>query len=277
MSSSKYSLLVSSCDMYSDLWDPFFFCLDKFWNDINFPIYLNTEKLVYSPTSDLSFNVITLNQNDPSQKLSWSQRFIDSLKRIDSEYIVLLLDDYFVCNNVDSITIDELICFLDNNPQAASIQLNWSLFKGNNSKQADCAMPKLISNDGWKAFFTPTIWRKKILLKWLRSWENVWAFEQCGSKRAERWYKKDLVYVLNDYPVIDYLWVHDCSAVVNGKWLNEKPVFDFFDSINCKIDYSTRGFITYDEYHSITMKDIIKRYSFLEVLVKLFNRLRSFF
>ena len=277
MSDFNCSLLVSSCDKYNDLWDPFFMCLTKFWPQIKMPIYLNTESLTYEPTEEIPFNICTLKQKQGVKNTSWSQRFIDALNRIESEYIILMLDDYFICNEVSENDINELLVFMENNPDVASVQLNWSLNKEKTSEQAKELKPKMISEDGWKAFFTPTIWRKSILLKWLRPWENVWAFEDCGSKRANRWYKKDKVYIVDDYPIIDYLWVHDCSAVVNGKWIKEQPVFDFFNSTGIDIDYSNRGFITYDEYHAITMADIIKKYSFWEVVKKTVNRFRSIF
>ena len=41
------ALLVSSCDKYSDCWDPFFKLLSIYWKDLEYPVYLITEEKEY--------------------------------------------------------------------------------------------------------------------------------------------------------------------------------------------------------------------------------------
>jgi hypothetical protein len=44
MTNNNLSIVVSSCDSYSDLWNPFFTLLKKYWIGIEkYPIYLCTE------------------------------------------------------------------------------------------------------------------------------------------------------------------------------------------------------------------------------------------
>ena len=78
-------------------------------------------------------------------------------------------------------------------------------------------------------------------------------------------------------PIYDYLWIKNCSAVINGKWLDEKELTDFFERNHIDIDYSKRGKMTYEEYQSKTMVDVIKKYKPHEIVVKAFNRFRSLF
>ena len=41
------TLLVNSCDAYSDLWEPFFKMLGVHWPDCPYPIVLNTESKAF--------------------------------------------------------------------------------------------------------------------------------------------------------------------------------------------------------------------------------------
>ena len=41
------SYVVMSCDPYKDLWEPFFGCLDRYWPDCPFPLYLVTNEAPY--------------------------------------------------------------------------------------------------------------------------------------------------------------------------------------------------------------------------------------
>lgn len=40
----RMAFLLSSCDTYKDTWQIFFDMLEKYWHDIPYPIYLNTEQ-----------------------------------------------------------------------------------------------------------------------------------------------------------------------------------------------------------------------------------------
>lgn len=275
----RCAFLMSSCDTYEDLWNPFFECLDIYWREMSCPVYLNTEYKKFVPKKELHFSVTTLNQTS-SKTISWSRRFIDVLNRIEEEYVFLVLDDYFACNEVNTSLFKEILDIMDNDESIASFQMCGTRIRNNHtdSYQESKRMEyRLIKKSGWKTHFVPTVWRKSKLLEWLRPWESIWAFEECGSKRARRWNYEEKVYIVENPPIYDYLWIRDCSAVVNGKWIAEKELIDFFEKNNVSVDWSKRGKMTYDEYQAISMKDVIKRYSFKEIVLKSVNRVRSFF
>ena len=49
MHSDRYTIVVSSCDAYSDLWEPFFKVLKAEWKGLDkIPIVLNTESKSFS-------------------------------------------------------------------------------------------------------------------------------------------------------------------------------------------------------------------------------------
>ena len=275
----RLAFLMSSCDAYEDLWEPFFECLDLCWKDIPYPVYLNTEHKQYVPKKELGFSVTTLNQRK-QKKLSWSRRFIDVLNRIPEEYVFLVLDDFFVCDKVDGEKFEQILDAMDKDKSIASYQMYGTRIRNKAPenyaplKEMECV---LMGRSGWKTHFVPTIWRKSVLLKWLRPWESIWGFEGYGSDRARRWNYKEKVYIVNNPPIYDYLWIKDCSACVNGKWLAEPELLTFFEENNILVDWSKRGKMTYEEYQAITMKDVLKKYTFGQIIVKAFNRFRSFF
>lgn len=83
--------------------------------------------------------------------------------------------------------------------------------------------------------------------------------------------------MVRNQPVYDYLWIRDCSAVVNEKWLAEPELLEFFEQHQISVDWTKRGKMTYEEYKAITMKDVLKRCTFKQIVIKSTNRIRSFF
>ncbi len=275
----RLAFLMSSCDSYEDLWEPFFECLDLCWKDIPYPVYLNTEFKQFTPKKELRFSVTTLNQRK-TKKISWSKRFIDALNRIEEDYIFLVLDDFFVCDQVDGDKFEEILDIMDQDKSIASFQMYGTRRRNKapeNYVLAENMEYSLMERHGWKTHFVPTIWRKSVLLKWLRPWESIWGFEGYGSDRARRWNYKEKVFIVDNPPIYDYLWIKDCSACINGKWLAEPELLDFFEKNAIFVDWSKRGKMTYEEYQAVTMKDVIKKYTFGQIIVKAFNRFRSFF
>ena len=276
---NRLAFLMSSCDAYEDLWDPFFECIEKCWSDIPYPLYLNTEHIQYHPGKSINLKVTTINQTK-EKKMSWSKRFIDVLNRIPQEYIFLVLDDFFLCDKADNSYFEEVLNILDRDNSIASFQLCGTRMRNANADNYELSERlkyDLIWENGWRTHFVPTIWRKSVLLKWLRSWESIWGFELYGSARARRWNYKEKVYVVSSPPIYDYLWIKDCSAVINSKWLDEKELLEFFKVNNIEIDFSKRGKMTYEEYMSKTMLTVMQKYKPHEIIIKSINRFRSFF
>ena len=64
MSNNRCAVLVTSCDSYSDIWDPFFKLMDAYWQDIPYKVYLNTETVEFNKQyNHFSVNTLTLKEN----------------------------------------------------------------------------------------------------------------------------------------------------------------------------------------------------------------------
>lgn len=95
---SDCTVLVASCDKYADLLGPFSTLWRKFWPDCPFETVLVTETV---PSENLAFDrVIACGKGR-----NWCARLVDSLKQIETRYVLLLCDDYYLAAAVDTTLV----------------------------------------------------------------------------------------------------------------------------------------------------------------------------
>ena len=280
---SKCAFIYCSCDSYSDLWEPYFYLLNKYWPDIEMNILLNTEKKEFKTSNNLKISVKTFNC---TEKCSWSKRLLNILNSIDEDFVFLVIDDLFLQSKVDNNHFNNLLQFLDENKELASVQIqgirqqSWEDKTGKNIKE-ECII------NGEKYLFRnieltktetfPTIWKKDILIKWLRPWESIWGFEGYGIKRSKHGRLKEKVLRLQNPNIFNFLWVDECSPVINGKWFDSKKIDSFFKSNDIDINFDIRGRISYEEYltHYISLFEHFKKYPLYEGIRRGINYIRS--
>lgn len=274
---SKLAVFMASCDNYDDLWHPFFECMDKFWPNIPYPVYLCTDHKTYEPRKPLHFKVQTLNQVSKGRK-TWSQLVIETLKQVPAEYILFTIDDYFICNPVEGKYIKEIMAIMDTDPLIASFQLYGTRLRDSIKTKTDELEYVPLWPKGWATHFMPTIWRKTVLLKWLRPWESAWGFEGHGSARYRRWHYKEKVFVVRQPEIYDYLEFNkDYSAVVHGRWLDVPELDTFFEKNEIEVDFAQRGRIKFEEFQNETMWDHEKKFTLWQLFLKCINYVRSIF
>ena len=92
---NNITILVNSCDDYSDAWTPFFTLFKRFWPNCEYPILLNTETKKFDIEG---LNIRTINS---SKSLSYSERLLQALKEVETPLVLILLEDFFIRNYVD--------------------------------------------------------------------------------------------------------------------------------------------------------------------------------
>jgi hypothetical protein len=173
MNNNNFSLIISSCQKYSDLWDSHLYFLNKFWLNRDFNTYLVTD---YKPNKSIKGVHFLWDENYHE----FSDRLLNSLKSIESNFILLTFDDYFLKEKVNFKNILNLIDFM-------------IIYSADYCRLYD--IPKLrqplIINDqiqainlkeeksGYLINFYPGLWRTKTLLKILKSFQNYspWKLE----------------------------------------------------------------------------------------------------
>lgn len=272
---NRCSFLMASCDAYEDLWMPFFKLMDIYWADCPYPIYLGTDSKKYIPEVPHSFQVNTLNYNGKGHD-NYGKRLIKILEQIPTEYVLFTIDDYFFRSKVAGRYIEEILDIMDTDSNIASFQMSGSRFKPHLKEIKEGLDYVPLWPKGWATHFLPTVWRRSVLMKWLRPWESAWGFEGYGSARYRRWHYKEKVFVVRQPEIYDYFVFKDSAAVVHGKWLDIPQLDEFFNKNHIKIEYNKRKKISWEDFQAESMWEHQKQLTIWQLFIKCINYCRSF-
>lgn len=204
------SLLLCSCDSYKDTWIPFCNQLKKNWPSFNMPVYLNTESLSFK-YDDLDIVCPFAGKN--IQFRQWSDRLLKVLDIIPSDYILFMLDDFWLTKPVDVQSFDKIFNIVVQDKNIGFV----CLLNENNPGAIDCEYDLLRKSTRKKIFRITTqagIWKKSYLQKLLRSHESAWYFETRATFRSRFYSEKiyDVKKSVLNYPVGGFLWGGKCLA-----------------------------------------------------------------
>jgi len=220
MNKSSTTILVSSCDKYSDLWIPYFNLSKIFWADCNY------EYLLISESKELVV------QNVTSLKLGngkdWSALLLDALECVKTDTVILTLEDFFLRDHVDNLRIEYLLeLFYKNsmnmlrlNPRPKpNIKSDWSNEIGVIGK-----------HEKYRASTQAAIWRVEILKSIIQKGESAWEFEINGTQRSK---EMDGFYCVYK-PALPYFH----HVIERGKWFPWDALrFKYMDigvDLNCR-------------------------------------------
>lgn len=165
------SVLIGSCDNYSFLWENFDILFKRYWS-------LNTKNYLISETK--SFDNKDYVSLTPG-KLPWGQRILEGLNLIETEYVLFILDDYYLSENFDENFINEHIKLL-NEHSADKIMMDidygepiYSLDHLSNN------LYKFKQSSDYLNSVQPAIWRTDYLRKVLKPEYSPWDFELIGN------------------------------------------------------------------------------------------------
>jgi hypothetical protein len=88
------AFMVVSCDKYSDLWDPFFHSLRKYWPDCPYSVHLLANHKSYDAPGVTVVNV--------GEDRSYADNLRAAIDQIDEPWVILWLEDVFVSEPVDT-------------------------------------------------------------------------------------------------------------------------------------------------------------------------------
>lgn len=156
------SVVVLSCDEYSQYWDWFFALKNKYWKDCPYKTYLITETKTCSHCETININ-----------SEIWSERVRKGLSKIRrSPYVLIMLEDYFIRQSVDQNRIDEAYKLLNSDVATLNFEQNYR--------------PVPIERNGWglqrnnQVYLNstqPSLWRKVTLINRLKENLNPWEWE----------------------------------------------------------------------------------------------------
>ena len=212
-----------SCDKNKDLFDPFMLCIEKYWQD--------HPEIIYCTETIENPHYKTIKKNYDISK--WTRRVREAVQEIDSDYILLTIDDLFIREKVDTSKINNLSTFLIGH--IASINFEFSF------DSLDLPLTEEIYFRNQQGKFKVScmchLWQKKELLDLFDYDIDPWQFEK--NNKA-----KDYTFLISkNGDLLNWGKRHDTWkwGIVKGKWTHETK--DFFDKENIKVDYNVRGFI----------------------------------
>jgi hypothetical protein len=202
------SIVVLSCDAYSDLWEQYFYFLDYYWNDKSYNTFLVNNLKHF--TKD---GVEVVNPGNGN----WSSRVRFALNKIDSPYVFITLDDYFMSDRVDDEEIDDILSLMQRENidyYQLEISAKKDYYKWNKFKDYSYLYEIPKTRNYW-VDTSVTIWKKDFLLELLGEGDySAWKFELDRNKDAkypERY--KDKICLLDSRKLISI-----SPMVVQGKF-----------------------------------------------------------
>ena len=224
------SIIVSSCDAFSDVWEAFFTLFFRYWPDCPFPIYLVSESKTYT---DSRITPILVGAD-----LKWASNTKKALNQISTPHILYMQEDYLLQSPVQTEKIVALLKLMQQG-HAACIRLYPS--PGPNKKYAQSELVgEIDKNSNYSISLQATLWDKQFLLGQLIDGESGWDMEFKGSERAA---KLSATFLCVYISAIDYF----ATAIKRGRWYYD--AVQLCEREGIKLDLSKRPVETQHEYY----------------------------
>lgn len=225
MNQQDIAIVVISFDKYSDIWDTFSLCINRFWNPRRYKTYLinNTAQPQYD-----GIEVI-----NTGKEIAWSHRMRTALEKIPEKYVILLLEDYLISETVDEEIVLKAINYMKDQDLDYLRIAPIPIMK--NAKKGEFATP-ITSEMLYGVNLQAAIWKKSYLEKTLDK-ENfsAWEFE-ARQKFGETTRVEGRCFATNEF-VIPYL-----NGIIQGKWY--KKTIEDMNNIGIKIPLGDRSLMT---------------------------------
>lgn len=216
-------ILVVSCDKNEDLFEPFYICLEKYWK--------NHPEVIYSTESVINPYYKTISLNYDLEH--WTDRVRETVEQIDDDYILFMVDDIFIREQVDNEKVLSLCNYLIDDYANINLQLN-------GDKQATPISEELLerSPGKWNLCCMCTLWQKSALLDLFDYSANPWKFEENNYSKNYKFLISKTGNIIN--------WGRKSNkdryfGVVQGKWDIECIKFFIKEGLDKDIDFSERG------------------------------------
>jgi len=249
------AVLINSCDGYQDLWYPFFSLFYRFWPNCRYRVFLNAEHI---PLVD-GFPEVEVKNQKESEPIPWGKRMRECLEEIEENYVIILLDDFFLRKAVDSDKIAKCLDWLDSDPSTAVFYFQ---------DTSEAFRREFIDDGRYSGFETAkkgahylmnlqaAVWRKSDLLNSLHDYDTPWTFEVLASRYYSGMQK--FRYLKPEEPrIIDYGFQMKGMGVFRGKWV-ESDVKPLFEQNGIQVDLSKRGIYKADVNPVIMLKNRMK-------------------
>lgn len=215
-------VLVLSCDKNDDLFEPFHHCIEKYWE--------NHPEIIYATETIKNPYYKTINVDYPLEQ--WTKRIRETLKQIDDNIILTIMDDEFIRKPVDTERIEYLQTQLKGNIAAFYFEKS---FDKNDEETNIKGMKKRKHGSNYEVCINCGIWDKDKLIDVLSRDSDPWDVELNQDNRGYDYYINSEDYII-DWGYITWQY----TGVCKGKWC--RNMIPFFEKEGIVVDYNKRGF-----------------------------------
>lgn len=234
--SATCSILIPSCDKYSDLWPPFFNMFWRNWRDCPYPVYLGSNKEAFEhPKVE---NILVGPDKD------WTSGVRKMVETLDSEYVLIMLEDFFIRKPVDTKRVVFYVNLLKE-LGGDLLRLRPPIYRPFLRVNGCFHLAQFMKGAPYIVSLQPTVWKKVRLLSIMRDGESAWEFELKGTRRCNREFGKYFT-LRKDCPIE---W--KTHVVERGKWFLTEARRFRKSGIGC--DFSRRAVMTLREQVSWTI------------------------
>lgn len=217
-------ILVLSCDKNEDTFEAFHHCMEKYWK--------GHPEIIYSTESIKNPYYKTISKRYELDK--WTIRIRETLREIEDEQILIMIDDLFIRDYVDEERIEYVKKKLKGN--IAMFNFEKSFDKTDEESEIE-GFKKRKHGALYELSIMCGLWQKDKLIKILEQEDSdPWTVEYKQRTCGFDYYINSGEYIIN--------WGYanwQPAGITKGKWNRE--VVPFFEKEGIKVDYEKRGFI----------------------------------
>ena len=196
-------ILIPSCDAFADAHPPFMACLEKYWPDREWPMHGLSEY-------GWGENPLAVGNDD-----GWCQNLIKGLEKIDDDYVMMFLEDMFLCETPDQDALNQArdLVRLDN---VGAVRVGPGAEECEEMAYGFRRVGRMLRSTNYRISTSPTIWDKEFLLFTLRGprINTAWDFEITGTKQSVAPTGKDILKMTQTPPPVQVLY----TAITRGRW-----------------------------------------------------------
>ena len=204
-------IIVLSCDKNEDTFIPFRHCLEKY--------YPNHPKVYYLTETIKNPYYETICKDYPLNK--WTKRIRTSLKEIEDNQVLLMIDDIFIHNPVDTTRIDYASKHLKGNIAMFNFEKS---FDKNDIKTTLKDFKMRPKGSYYELSLMCGLWDKEKLIDILEGEHDPWEVEENANSKEYDYYINSGEYIID--------WGYETykpCGLFKGKWTHN--IIDFFRKI----------------------------------------------
>ncbi len=242
---NNYTMIVTTCNMSMWTMQAYQYLFNIYFSSLK-DVYVLCESMPTFPTyPNFHYRPVYIDKSGRWPVEKWSDGLINFLREIDTDYAIIMLDDYWLPRTVDTKGISTLIDYMDMFDDLLRMDLTGDRLYASGVKDVESfGHYDIISapDSQYQMSLMPGIWKKELLLEILEPGWTPWEVELDGTHKlnarpeiavagTRQWPMRIVNSLRNEREWVDLgdiPEVHTNNIIAN-EWL-ERPTKEEFDA-----------------------------------------------